>query len=69
MILRDNITFQGDFTINLKSHFQKLLDNRQIKAKANNFELYFENNDLEKIEDKLNINGCLSLAHHITRNH
>lgn len=49
----ENVTFEGDFAIHLKSHFQTLIDNREIKMGSNNFELYFEFDDIKQIEKKL----------------
>lgn len=52
----ENVTFEGDFAIHLKSHFQKLIDNKEIKTGSNNFELYFEFDDIKQIEKKLTNN-------------
>ena len=52
----ENITFHGDFAIHLKSHFQQLIDNKEITHGGNNFELYFENDNLEEIVTKLKHN-------------
>lgn len=49
-----NVTFEGDFSIHLERHFQDLIGERfQILKKANNFELYFETEELEIIIQKL----------------
>ncbi len=53
----EDITFHGDFTIHLRSHFKELIDNKDIKNSANNGELYFEYDDLERVEKKLNKEG------------
>jgi catechol 2,3-dioxygenase-like lactoylglutathione lyase family enzyme len=53
----ENITFQGDFAIHLRSHFRELIENKDIKDGANNGELYFECDDLEQVEKKLNKEG------------
>jgi len=50
----ENITFHGDFAIHLRPHFQELIGNKEIKDNANNCELYFELDDLEQLEKKLN---------------
>jgi catechol 2,3-dioxygenase-like lactoylglutathione lyase family enzyme len=60
-----NVTFEGDFAIHLKSHFQELIDNKEIKTRSNNFELYFEYDDLEKIVNKLNDYG-VEFIHPVT---
>jgi hypothetical protein len=53
----ENITFHGDFSIHLRSHFRELIDIREVKKGANNVELYFEFDNLEKLETKLNKEG------------
>ena len=52
----ENITFHGDFALHLKSHFKALIDNKEIKTSCNNFELYFEYDDLEQIVEILKDN-------------
>lgn len=49
----ENVTFEGDFAIHLSSHFANLIDNKEIKFGGNNFELYFEYDDVDKIVLKL----------------
>ncbi len=53
----ENVTFEGDFAIHLQSHFQQLIDNKEIKSTANNFELYFEEDDVESLVNKLKANN------------
>lgn len=53
----ENVTYHGDFAIHLKSHFQGLIDNVDIKTRSNNFELYFEHDDIEQFVDRLNSYG------------
>lgn len=60
----ENITFHGDFAIHLRSHFQGLIDNKEVKHNANNCELYFEYDDLEQLEKKLNKEG-VKFVHNI----
>jgi catechol 2,3-dioxygenase-like lactoylglutathione lyase family enzyme len=45
----EDVTFEGDFSIHLEEHFKSLLGNEhnEILKKANNFELYFEVEDVE----------------------
>ena len=52
-----NITFHGDFAIHLRTHYQKLINNREIKSGVNNFELYFEFDNLEEIVNDLKKNN------------
>ncbi len=49
----ENITFNGDFAIHQKKHFKTLINNYPIKNGSNNFELYFEDDDIETIVLKL----------------
>lgn len=58
----ENITFEGDFAIHLDSHFSQLIDGKVIHKGSNNFELYFEEDDLEVFLRKLNINN-VQLVH------
>ena len=53
----ENVTFKGDFSIHLESHFQKLINNSKILHGGNNFELYFETDNLEDIEKELRQNN------------
>lgn len=43
----ENITFEGDFALHLQSHFGQLIDGKKITAGGNNFEIYFEYDDME----------------------
>lgn len=49
----ENVSFEGDFAIHLKSHFSDLIQPKSIKTGGNNFELYFEENDLDELVDRL----------------
>jgi catechol 2,3-dioxygenase-like lactoylglutathione lyase family enzyme len=49
----ENVTFQGDFAIHLQSHYQELIGDKEVKQGGNNFELYFEYDDVEKIVERL----------------
>ncbi len=53
----ENVFFEGDFAIHLKSHFQNLIEGKEIKSYSNAFELYFETDYLDDIENKLLINN------------
>lgn len=53
----ENIIFKGDFAIHLKSHFSKLIDGRMITAGSNNFELYFEYDDVDTFVNELKRNN------------
>jgi catechol 2,3-dioxygenase-like lactoylglutathione lyase family enzyme len=47
-----NIGFEG-FAIHLRPHYKMLIDNKEVIACGNNFELYFEYDDVEQIVEKL----------------
>ena len=51
-----NVSFEGDFAIHLKSHYQTLLgdvNQYPVIKKAHNGELYFETDELESIDQRL----------------
>jgi len=48
----ENVSF-GGFSIHLQPHFKMLIDNKEIVTGANNYELYFEYDDMEQIYEKL----------------
>jgi catechol 2,3-dioxygenase-like lactoylglutathione lyase family enzyme len=64
----ENVTFEGDFAIHLKSHFQNLIENKEIKFGGNNFELYFEENNIEEIVELLHKNN-VEFIHEIKEQH
>ena len=47
-----NVSF-GGFSIHLRPHFQALIENKEVVIGGNNFELYFEYDNLEQIVEKL----------------
>lgn len=58
----ENITFEGSFSLHLQKHYQGLIDNREIKTGGNDFELYFEFDDMEHINRHLKESG-VSFVH------
>ena len=52
-----NVVFQGDFSIHLKEHYSDLIGGREVRNGGNNFELCFEDNDLESLQSKLKENN------------
>jgi catechol 2,3-dioxygenase-like lactoylglutathione lyase family enzyme len=48
----ENVSF-GGFSIHLRPHFKMLIDNRDIIVGGNNFELYFEYDEVAQIVEKL----------------
>jgi catechol 2,3-dioxygenase-like lactoylglutathione lyase family enzyme len=67
----ENVTFEGDFAIHLKSHFQALLGDvtqYPVTKKAHNGELYFEMDETgaiyQRLRDaKLNLSMPLRNSH------
>ena len=55
----ENVIFHGDFAIHLRAHFKELIGNREIKPGGNNFELYFEYDNIEQIVEKLKENKVI----------
>jgi catechol 2,3-dioxygenase-like lactoylglutathione lyase family enzyme len=55
----ENVTFHGDFAIHLQSHFKVLIDNKEIQTGGNNFELYFEYDNVEDIVKTLKDNNIV----------
>ena len=53
----ENLSFEGGFAIHLKSHFQKLIDGKKITNGSNNFELYFEYDDIDSFVKELKMNN------------
>jgi len=48
----ENVSF-GGFSIHLRPHFKMLIDNKEVIVGGNNFELYFEYDNVEQIVEKL----------------
>jgi len=48
-----NVVFHGDFAIHLKDHYASLIKNHSISSGGNNFELYFEHDDLDTVHNIL----------------
>jgi catechol 2,3-dioxygenase-like lactoylglutathione lyase family enzyme len=52
----ENIVFEGGFAVHLKSHFSKLIDNKEITKGSNSFELYFEEDEIDLFVKELKKN-------------
>lgn len=64
----ENIQFEGNFSIHLENHFHALIDsvgNEVIQHKSNNFELYFESEDIVESEYKLKL-AKVEFIHELT---
>jgi predicted enzyme related to lactoylglutathione lyase len=53
----ENVVFEGDFSLHAKEHYASLLGGRAIASGGNNFELYFEHDDLDSIQSELKAAG------------
>ncbi len=60
----ENVLFEGGFAIHLKSHYSKLIGNKPITSPSNNFELYFEFNDVDSFLKELK-NNKIEFIHEI----
>lgn len=49
----ENITFEGNFALHLQSHFQMLIDGKPISMKGNDFEIFFEYDDVDSLNNRL----------------
>ncbi len=58
----ENITFEGDFSIHLNSHYQDLIEGREIQTGGNGFELYFESDRIDQMTKRLEAAG-VALVH------
>jgi catechol 2,3-dioxygenase-like lactoylglutathione lyase family enzyme len=58
----ENITFEGNYSLHLKSHFSQLIDGKDITTGGNDFEIYFEFDDMETFDKRLKEN-CVELVH------
>ena len=65
----ENVLFEGGFSLHLKSHFSKLIhiDENAIIEKPNNYELYFEEEDLDNFIQKLKQLNSLKYVHELTQ--
>jgi len=57
-----NITFEGNFALHLKSHFQMLIDGKEIAMGGNDAEIYFEFDNMDEINNRLTQHG-VELVH------
>jgi len=53
----ENVAFKGGFAIHQKDHFAGLVGGRPMISPSHHFELYFEDDELEKIEADLKSRG------------
>lgn len=53
----ENVAFEGGFSIHLKSHLSTLIDGRPVGSRANDAELYFEDDDPAGVAERLTAAG------------
>ncbi|AYK15272.1 MAG: glyoxalase/bleomycin resistance/dioxygenase family protein [Methanosarcina flavescens] len=63
----ENVSFESGFAIHLKSHFSDLIgiNKDDIAQKSNNFELYFEEDDLDSFLQKLKGMDSMEYVHEL----
>jgi catechol 2,3-dioxygenase-like lactoylglutathione lyase family enzyme len=49
----ENITFEGDIALHQKDHFQSVIGGRPLRQGLHNFELYFEDKEIEAVHEKV----------------
>jgi catechol 2,3-dioxygenase-like lactoylglutathione lyase family enzyme len=61
----ENITFEGNFSLQSKQSWQGFIDKEEdeILQKSNNFELYFEEDDFEKFMSHLHTFESIEFVH------
>ena len=61
----ENVSFESGFAIHLKSHFSNLISisENDILEKSNNFELYFEEEDMDSFLQKLKEISYIEYVH------
>jgi catechol 2,3-dioxygenase-like lactoylglutathione lyase family enzyme len=61
----ENVSFESGFAIHLKSHFSNLISisENDILKKSNNFELYFEEEDMDSFLQKLEEISSIEYVH------
>ena len=60
----ENVGFEGGFAIHKREHFERLINGRKVVPGSNTSELYFEDDDIEKVEKAL-IEEGLTFIHPI----
>ena len=51
--LGENVVFEGPFALHEKNHYKTLIGDLTITSPSNSSELYFEEDDLEKVQENL----------------
>jgi catechol 2,3-dioxygenase-like lactoylglutathione lyase family enzyme len=53
----ENITLEGNFALHLQSHYQMLIDGKEVTTGGNDFEIYFEFDQVEELCRRLEEKG------------
>jgi len=63
----ENITFEGDFSLQSKASWQKFIDREEkdILFKSNNFELYFEEDNFDDFVSALKNHENIKYVHNV----
>jgi catechol 2,3-dioxygenase-like lactoylglutathione lyase family enzyme len=63
----ENVTYEGDFSIQLKDHYANMItiNKEDIVMKSNSFELYFEENDIESFVERLKKHKEIKYIHRL----
>ena len=62
----ENVLFEAGFAIHQRDHFQSLLNGVKVRAYSRDFELYFEDVDLESVQKTLDLHG-VSFVHRMEK--
>lgn len=49
----ENVTYEGDYALHLQSHYTNLIENKPIAFGGHDGEIYFEDDDLEALQARL----------------
>jgi hypothetical protein len=60
----ENVAFEGGFALHNKEHFQMLINGKIITKQSHSFELYFEDDEIERIQKELKLEN-LEFIHEI----
>lgn len=60
----ENITFEGNFALHLQSHYQSLINHKEICFGSHSFELYFECDEIDALNRRL-IEANTTFVHEI----
>jgi catechol 2,3-dioxygenase-like lactoylglutathione lyase family enzyme len=59
-----NVAFEGGFALHERAHFESLIGGSKAQKRSNNFELYFEEENIDAVYEKINSHG-FELVHKV----